>query len=79
GKSTMNEDGWESGITADRIKKALAAFQADLQPGGRYRLTKPSDDLKLILESFNINADLRLPTISELRKLKYSFDRSGII
>lgn len=79
GKSTMNEDGWESGITADRIKKALAAFQADLLPGGRYRLTKPSNDLKLILESFDINADLRLPTISDLRKLKYSFDRIGIV
>jgi hypothetical protein len=60
-------------------KYALAAFQADLQPGGRYRLTKPSDDLKLILESFNVNADLRLPTISDLRKLKYSFDCLGIV
>lgn len=79
GINTANEDGWESGITADRIKKALATFQADLQPGGRFRLTKPSDDLKLILESFNINADLRLPTNSDLRKLKYSFDRSGIV
>jgi len=78
GKGTMNEDGWESGITAERIKKALAAFQADILPGGRCRLTKPSDDLKLILESFNINANLRLPTISDLHNLKYSFDRTGI-
>lgn len=75
GKNTMNEDGWESGLTAERIKKALVAFQADLQPGGRCRLTRPSDDLKLILESFNINTDLRLPTISDLHKLKYTFDR----
>ena len=75
----MNEDGWESGITAERIKKALAAFQADLLPGGHYRLTKPSDDLKLILESFHINADLRLPTISDLHKLKYTLGRTGII
>lgn len=78
GKSTMNEDGWESGLTAERIKNALVAFQADLQPGGRYRLTRPSDDLKLIMESFNINADLRLPTISDLHKLKYTFDRMVI-
>lgn len=79
GKDTMNEDGWESGITADRIKKALVGFQADIQPGGYCRLTKPSDDLKLILESFKINDDLRLPTISELRKFKYSFDHSMIV
>lgn len=79
GKSTVDEDGWESGVTAERIKNALVNFEADLLPGGYYRLTKPSDDLKLILKSFNINADLRLPTISDLRKLKYSFDRAGII
>ncbi len=79
GKSTMNEDGWESGITADKIKKALSGFQADLQPGGYYRLTKPADDMKLILDSFGINDDLRLPTISGLHKLKYSFDQAGIV
>ena len=79
GKSTMNEDGWESGITAERFKKALVSFNSGLQPGGRYRLTKPSDDLELILESFNINAALRMPTISDLHKLKYSFDQAGII
>lgn len=79
GKDTMNEDGWESGITADRIKKALNGFQADLQPGGHCRLTRPSEDLKLILKSFNINDDLRMPTVSDLHKLKYSFDRAGII
>lgn len=79
GKSTMNEDGWESGLTADRIKKALAGFQADLQPGGFYRLTRPTDDMKLILGSYGINEDLRLPTTSGLHKLKYAFDRAGII
>jgi transposase len=76
GKSTQNEDGWESGITADRIKEALESFQADALPGGYYRLTKPNDDMRLILESIGLNADLRLPTISELRHLKFSFDKA---
>ena len=79
GKSTMNEDGWESGLSADRIRQALIDFQADLQPGGYSRLTKLSNDLKLILNAFNIHNDLRMPTISDLRQLKFSFDRSGII
>ncbi len=78
GKSTMNEDGWESGLSAARIKKALNDFQTDFLPGGYVRLTKPSDDLKLILDAFSITDDLRMPTISNLHKLKYSFDRSGI-
>jgi transposase len=76
GKSTQNEENWESGITADRIKEALVSFQADALPGGYHRLTKPNDDMRLILESMELNADLRLPTVTELRHLKFSFDKA---
>ncbi|MBT9161202.1 MAG: hypothetical protein DDT26_02506 [Dehalococcoidia bacterium] len=76
GKDLLNEDGWESGLSADRIKKALVSFQADALPGGYYRLTKPNDDMRLILDALKIDDDLRLPTVSELRKLKYSFDKA---
>lgn len=76
GKDTLNEDGWESGVTAERIRKALGSFQADAVPGGYYRLTKPNDDMRLILDSFGVKADLQLPTASDLRKLKYSFDKA---
>lgn len=53
GKSLLDEDGWESGL-ADRIKKALLSFKADALPGGYYRLTKPGEDLQLILDALNI-------------------------
>jgi transposase len=76
GKSTQNEDSWESGITADRIKEALVSFQADALPGGYHRLTKPNDGMRLILENIGLDADLRLPTITELRHLKFSFDKA---
>jgi len=79
GKDSMNEDGWEAGISADRIKKALTSFQADALPGGYYRLTKPTEDLKMILDALNINGDLRIPTISELKQLKYSFDNASVM
>lgn len=75
GKDTLNEDGWESGLSGDRIKKALSGFLADALPGGYYRLTKPSDDLRLVLDSLGIDMDLRLPRARELRKLKYAFDK----
>jgi transposase len=78
GKDTLGEDGWESGVTADRIKDALASFQADALPGEYYRLTKPNDAMKLILDSLGIDADLRLPTTAQLRKLKKSFDLAGL-
>ena len=76
GKSLLDEDGWESGLSADRIKKALLSFKADALPGGYYRLTKPGEDLQLILDALNIDDDLRLPTIKELRQLKSHFDKA---
>jgi transposase len=78
GKDTLGEDGWESGVTAGRIKEALVSFQADALPGGYYRLTKPNDDMKLILDSMGIDADLRLPSATQLRKLKKSFDLAAV-
>ena len=68
GKDTLNKDGWESGVTAERIKKALGSFQADAVPGGYYRLTKPNDDMRLILDSLGVEADLQLPTASDLSR-----------
>jgi transposase len=44
GKDTLNLDGWESGVTAERIQSALAFWQADSLPNGSYRLTKPNED-----------------------------------
>jgi transposase len=77
GKDTLNENGWESGVTASKIKEAFATFQADALPGGYYRLSKPNDDLMLILDSLGVDAVLRLPTATDLRKLKKAFDAVG--
>jgi transposase len=79
GKQTLNVEGWESGLTAERIQKALSSFRADALPGGYFRLTKPSEDLLLILSSLGISANLKFPTLSELRKLKFSFDNAPVI
>jgi transposase len=72
GKDTKNAGGWESGLSAERIQKALAAWQADALPGAYYRLTQPDDDLRLILDAFGIAADLQLPNLSQLRQLRFS-------
>ena len=43
------------------IRDALDSFNADALPNGYYRLTKPNDDLLLLLNTFGIDANLRLP------------------
>ena len=79
GKETKNTRNWELGLSADRIKTALSEFMADTIPGGRYRLTKLTDDFKLITDAIGVNADLRIPSVSELRQLKYQFDKSVVM
>jgi transposase len=79
GKDTLNEDGWESGVTAERIKEALGGLMADALPGGCHRLTRPNNDMRLILESMGIDGDLRLPAAAELRRWKKSIADAGMI
>jgi len=75
GKATDSVEKWESGLSAERIQHALWDWRADSLPGGYFRVTKPTDDLELILEAVGLNGDLRLPTVKELHGLKYSFDK----
>lgn len=79
GKSALNEDGWEAGLSACRIQKALVSYQSDTLPGGYCRLSRPDSDLQLILDALGVKGDLRLPTVSELRQLKYSFDKATVM
>ena len=74
-KPTNSTENWESGLSAERIQTALKEWQADALPGGYYRTTKPTGDLKLILKAFGIDIDLRLPSIHELYDLKYLCDK----
>jgi hypothetical protein len=78
GKATNSTRGWEMGIPAGRIKKALAEFKADALPGGFYRLTKSEDgsDLARIAAAVGVDVALRLPSESEIRKLKYAIDKA---
>jgi transposase len=75
-KDTLNLDGWESGLSAKKVQKALDSWLADPLPGGYCRITRPNDDLRLILDAFAIDGHLKMPTSKELRRLKCSCDRS---
>lgn len=75
-KDTLNIDGWESGLSAKKIQNALVSWLADPLPGGYCRITRPTDDLNLILDAFAIDGHLKLPSIKELRHLKFNFDQA---
>jgi len=79
GKETKNVQNWELGLSADKIMDSLVRFAADAIPGGYFRLTKPTDGMKLILDAFHIVADLRIPTLKELHQFKYAFDKAALM
>lgn len=77
GKDTKNTDGWESGLTAEKIQDALCAWQADALPGGYFRTTKPTQNLRLILDAFSVEPAPPIVTTTLLRRLKHSFDTAS--
>jgi transposase len=76
GKVTNSTEKWESGLSAERIQKALIDWQAEVLPDGYFRTSKPTKDLKLILDSIGVDADLRFPIAPEIRKLKLDIDKA---
>jgi len=66
-------------LSAGRIQAALRDWTADALPGGYFRTTKPSEDLKTILDAFGIDRELRLPSINDLHNLKYICDNLFIM
>lgn len=68
-KNTLNVDGWEQGITAEKIKKALQEYQCSIDKNGVCLLTGVSKELLEIFEAFGIKYELDAPTNTELNKL----------
>ena len=71
-KSTLNVDGWEQGITAEKIKEAINNFQADKLPEDYFKISKIDTEIENILKSLNIKfyfKNFNLKEIKEFRKL----------
>lgn len=62
---------WSTGISANRIQTALNKWQVDLMPNELYRfMNMENEDLKIILNAFNINIPKKLFTLGELKSIK---------
>lgn len=79
GKETVNVDGWEQGITADKLKDTLNKFQADRFDVNSYKITKTNESLEELIKALNIeNSDLKLPTNKELKEFKQLINKAII-
>ena len=68
-KSTLNVDGWEQGITAEKIKEALNNFKACSDKKGTCMISKPSAYLEKIAKSLSIDIT-SLTAIDKINQFK---------
>ena len=69
-KETLNLNGWESGVTAESLAKSLSEFKADRISDAYYKVTKPDENIKKLLNIVKTERDLCFPTEYTLRRLK---------
>lgn len=69
-KSTLNVDGWEQGITAEKIKKELNKLEADQYDENSYKLRKPTENILKLLNIYNLDFNFRLPSKQDITLLR---------
>ncbi len=77
-KSTLNVDGWEQGITAEKIKEALNKFQADSVYLDYYKITEINEEISKILKSNGIDFKFEKYNIQEIKTLRTMLNNVGI-
>ena len=78
-KSTLNVDGWEQGITAEKIKDELNKFEADTFDENSYKLRKPTEDIIKLLNTYNLDKfNFLLPSKQEITELRNSILKKEI-
>lgn len=73
-KSTLNVDGWEQGITADKIKQALNNFRACSDKNGTCLISTPDIQIEKIIKSPGIEMP-DLTTIDKIDKFKNQLNK----
>ena len=77
-KSTLNVDGWEQGITAEKIKESLNNFQADSIYLDYYKITEINEEISKILKSNGIDFNFQKYNIQEIKALRTMINNIGI-
>ena len=77
-KSTLNVDGWEQGITAEKLKESLNQFQAGQVYCDYYKITAIDNEIDKILKSIGINFQFEEYSIQEIKTLRKLINNIGI-
>ena len=75
----IDTDGWKQGMTADRIKKALANYKVNTDKNGICLVHGFSEDLQEIYESIGVDSKIAAPTTNELNRIIKNIKTTQII
>lgn len=73
-KSTLNVDGWEQGITAEKIRETLNNFKGCTDKNGVCLISTPKKELQKILTALGLDTP-DLTTIDRIDKFKNSLNK----
>ncbi len=76
-KATLNVDGWEQGITAEKLKEGLNNFKACSDRKGTCMISKPATDLEKIAKSLSIDMS-DLTTIDRINQFKKQINKVNL-
>lgn len=77
-KSVVNVDGWEQGITAEKLKEALNNLKACSDKKGTCMITKPEKEIERIMKSISLEMP-DLTTIDKINKFKNILNKVDFI
>jgi transposase len=64
----IQKDGWQEGITAQKLQEGLNSWEASVLGEDRYRISEPTEELKEILEVFGIDWNMFLPNKIKIKR-----------
>jgi transposase len=76
GKSRCSGKNWESGLSAERIMKALSGWCCHKTPDGLFHFNRPDEDLRLIMAAFGVDYGHKRTDDLLIRNLKHNIDAS---
>ena len=78
GKDTLNVNGWEQGITAEKLKEVLNDFQANHIGDGYYQMSKSNHELKKVLGIFDVPEEMVFPNLGNILNFKDKIASVGL-
>ena len=78
-KNTLNVDGWEQGITAEKIRINLSKYQCSTDKNGICIFSGLNQEILDLYKKLNIDYQLKAPTVTELNKLLTAIKYSNIM